>query len=89
MGVSISYVNVGFFVFINCIFKSANFVSDSRVINSLANIIKEANTMTAEWPILVIGTALDQKQMSNNLISAFLHTVQMMVSIFFILCSSL
>lgn len=40
--------------------------------------------MTGDRPILVIGTAHDPKQLSNNLISAFLHSVNMMASNFFL-----
>lgn len=64
---------------IHCIGREREAVGeDSRVIHSLANIIKDANSMTGDWPILVIGTAINQKQLSNNLISAFLHSVQIL-----------
>lgn len=56
--------------------------TDTRVIHSLANSIKEMNSMTGDRPILVIGTAYDPKQLSNNLISAFLHSINMTASNF-------
>lgn len=42
------------------------------------------NSMTGDRPILVIGTAHDPKQLSNNLISAFLHSINMTASNFFL-----
>ncbi|KAG8191952.1 hypothetical protein JTE90_007747 [Oedothorax gibbosus] len=49
---------------------------DSRVINSLANLLKKVNSYGSAWPVVVIGTTTEGK-LNNDLVSAFLHSVHM------------
>ncbi|XP_015913294.2 peroxisomal ATPase PEX6 [Parasteatoda tepidariorum] len=49
---------------------------DTRVIHSLAKLLKEVNSHGSEWPVVVIGTTTTAK-LNSNLMPAFLHFVEM------------
>ncbi|GBM00639.1 hypothetical protein AVEN_151813-1, partial [Araneus ventricosus] len=49
---------------------------DSRVIHTLANLLKNVNNYGSAWPVVVIGTTSEKKS-SSDLVTSFLHTVHM------------
>ncbi|CAL1290211.1 unnamed protein product [Larinioides sclopetarius] len=61
---------------IHLIGKEREASEDSRVINTLANLLKNVNSYGSAWPVVVIGTTTERK-LNSDLVSSFLHTVQM------------